>query len=312
MGSSKQDVAVSYDVSNEFFRLWLDERMNYTCGVFADLEEDLKAGVVREGLVGQRSLPETGQKRTTLEAAQLEKLRVLSEYAHVRPGMTVLDIGCGWGADLEYQALVNKVGAAHGITLSEAQAAEIRRREIPGVTASVTSYLDYKPEVKFDAVISICMMEHICSPEEARAGKSVQMYRNYFKLAHQWTRPGAFFGLQTILRNFVPRNKQDVRDIGWVTYEIFPGGITPRLEEIIAAVNPYWEVIEVKTRRLDYERTTWEWRKRLRDHEAQIRQQWGDKVFDDYERYLSTRVKGFEKHYQSLAQYSLRRIDSLD
>jgi cyclopropane-fatty-acyl-phospholipid synthase len=309
MGSSKAEVAVSYDVSNEFFRLWLDERMNYTCGVYADLDADLKAGVVRPGLVDQSKLPDTGQKRTTLEDAQLEKLRVLSDYAHVKPGMTVLDIGCGWGADLEYQALVNKVGAAHGITLSEAQCAEIRRRNIPGVTADVRSYLDYEPAVKFDAIISICMMEHICSPEEARAGKSVDMYRNYFRLAHRWAKPGAFFGLQTILRNFVPRDRKDLKDIGWVTYEIFPGGITPRLEEIIAAVNPYWEVIEVKTRRLHYERTTWEWRKRLRDHEAHIRATWGGKVFDDYERYLSTCVKGFEKHYQSLAQYSLRRID---
>ena len=63
---------------------------------------------------------------------------------------------------------------------------------------------------------------------------------------------------------FVPRDRQDVKDVGWVTYEIFPGGITPRLEEIIAAVNPYWEVLEVKTRRLDYMKTTWHWRDRLR------------------------------------------------
>jgi len=309
MGSTKAEVAVSYDVSNEFFRLWLDERMNYTCGVFADLEEDLRNGQARPGLEHADKLPDTGQRRPSLEEAQIEKLRVLSEYAHVKPGMAVLDIGCGWGADLEYQALVNKVGAAHGITLSEAQCAEIRRRNIPGVTAQVASYLDYRPEAKFDALVSICMMEHICSPAEAREGKSVQMYRNYFRLCHEWTKPGAFFGLQTILRNFVPRERKDVRDIGWVTYEIFPGGITPRLEEIIAAVNPYWEVVEVKTRRLHYERTTWEWRRRLRDHEAKIRAQWGDKVYDDYDRYLTTCVRGFEKHYQSLAQYSLRRID---
>jgi cyclopropane-fatty-acyl-phospholipid synthase len=295
MGSTKADVAVSYDVSNEFFRLWLDERMNYTCGVHAEVEDAVQGRPV-------------GPK-VSLEAAQLEKLRVLSGYAHVKPGCTLLDIGCGWGADLEYQALVNKVGAAHGITLSEAQAAEIKRRNIPGVTAQVTSYLDYKPEVKFDSVISICMMEHICSPEEARAGKSVQMYRNYFRLVHEWTRPGAWFGLQTILRNFVPRDRQDVKDVGWVTYEIFPGGITPRLEEIIAAVNPYFEVIEVKTRRMHYRETTHEWRRRLRDHEQQIRAQWGDKTFEEYDRYLSTCVRGFEKHYQSLAQYSLKRID---
>jgi cyclopropane-fatty-acyl-phospholipid synthase len=270
--------------------------MNYTSAVFDD-------PATPGGARGEVVDPEL-----SLEQAQLNKLRILSDYAHVKPGMTVLDIGCGWGANLEYQALVNKA-KAHGITLSEAQCAEIRRRAIPGVTASVCSYLDYRPELKFDAILSICMMEHIVSPLEAREGKSVAAYRNYFRLAHEWTKPGAYFGLQTILRNFVPRDRQDVRDLGWVTYEIFPGGIVPRLEEIIAAVNPYWEVLEVKTRRLHYERTTFLWRDRLRKNEAKIRATWGDKVFDDYDRYLSTCVTGFQKHYQSLAQYSLRRID---
>jgi cyclopropane-fatty-acyl-phospholipid synthase len=227
----------------------------------------------------------------------------------LKPESRLLDIGCGWGANLEYQTTVTGVRKAHGITLSEAQCAEINRRKLPGVSAEVCSYLDYKPAEKFDAIISICMMEHIVSPQEAREGKSVPAYRNYFRLAHEWTKPGSWFGLQTILRNFVPRDRQDVKDVGWVTYEIFPGGITPRLEEIIAAVNPYWEVMEVKTRRLDYRETTWHWRDRLRKNEARIREQWGDKVFEDYDRYLSTCVRGFEKHYQSLAQYSLKRID---
>jgi cyclopropane-fatty-acyl-phospholipid synthase len=297
MGSSKADIAVSYDVSNEFFRLWLDERMNYTCAIFEDGADRMEHP--EPGAPGERSL----------EVAQLEKLRILSGFAHVGSHSTVLDIGCGWGADLEYQSLVNKVKAAHGITLSEAQCAEIRSRKLPNVTASVCSYLDYQPPAKFDAIISICMMEHIVSPQEAREGKSIAAYRNYFRLAHEWTKPGAYFGLQTILRNFVPRDRQDIRDLGWVTYEIFPGGIVPRLEEIVAAVNPYWEIVELKTRRLDYLKTTWHWRDRLRKNEAKIRATWGDKVYQDYDRYLSTCVTGFEKHYQSLAQYSLKRID---
>jgi cyclopropane-fatty-acyl-phospholipid synthase len=296
MGSSKADIAVSYDVSNEFFRLWLDERMNYTCAIFDD--PDTPGGARGEVI----------DPALSLEQAQLNKLRILSGYAHVTPGCKVLDIGCGWGACLEYQSVVNKA-EAHGITLSEAQASEIRRRNLPGVSASVCSYLDYRPEVKFDALISICMMEHIVSPQEARDGRSIHAYRNYFRLAHEWTRPGAYFGLQTILRNFIPRDRQDLRDLGRTTYEIFPGGIVPRLEEIIAAVNPYWEVLEVKTRRLHYERTTATWLSRLDQHEAKIRATWGDKIFDDYAHYLKTCVTGFQKHYQSLAQYSLKRID---
>ena len=110
-------------------------------------------------------------------------------------------------------------------------------------------------------------------------------------------------------RLIVPREPKDVRDIGWVTYAIFPGGVTPRLEEIIAAVNPYWEVKEVRTRRMDYRETCWHWRDRLRKNEKLIKEKWGAQLFEDYDRYLSTCVTGFEKHYQSLAQYSLARID---
>ena len=281
--STQCEVEVSYDVDNEFFRLWLDERMNYTCGLFAGTD--------------------------SLEQAQLNKLAWLHDAAHVRPDSSVLDIGCGWGANMEYLARDRGVRDVHGITLSSAQLAEIHRRAVPGVTASCISYLDYKPPVKFDSIISICMMEHIVTPAQARAGKSIDMYREYFRLAHSWTKPGAWFGLQTILRNRVPRIAADVRDIGWVTYEIFPGGIAPRLEEIIAAVNPYWEVMEVKTRRLDYQRTTEHWLMRLRKHEALIKQRWGHKLYADYERYLATCVRGFAMHYQSLAQYSLKRID---
>ncbi len=227
MGSSKADIAVSYDVSNEFFRLWLDESMSYTCGIFDDSvkraempppghapEADGSAGGRAEA--AGRSIGER-----TLEEAQREKHRILAGFAHLDSSKALLDIGCGWGANLEYQATVTRVKSAHGITLSEAQCAEIRRRGLPNVTAEVCSYLDFKPATKFDAIISICMMEHIVSPQEAREGKSIPAYRNYFRLAHEWAKPGAYFGLQTILRNFVPRDRKDVKDVGWVTYEIF-------------------------------------------------------------------------------------------
>jgi cyclopropane-fatty-acyl-phospholipid synthase len=283
MGSTKDQVQVSYDVSNDFFRLWLDERMNYTCGVFDGTD--------------------------SLEEAQLKKLRIIHDYAHITPTSRVLDIGCGWGANIEFLAADKGVKDVHGVTLSSAQFEEIRRRNVPGVTAHCMNFFDYSSEQKFDALTSICMIEHVVSPEQARAGKSVELYRNYFKHAHQLTRPGAWFGLQTILRNFVPRNRDDIRDIGWVTYAIFPGGITPRMEDIVQAVNPYWEIMELKTRRQDYQKTCWHWRDRLRHNEALIRQRWGAQVYEDYDRYLTTCVTGFDKHYQSLAQWSLRRID---
>ena len=281
--STQEEVEVSYDVSNEFFRLWLDERMNYTCALFEGTDN--------------------------LEEAQIKKLEWLHDAARVTPDKRVLDIGCGWGANIEWLATSKGVKDVTGITLSRAQYAEIQRRNVPGVTAHCVSYLDFEPEKKFDAVISICMMEHIATPEQVRKGEHIALYRDYFRRAWEWTTPGSYFGLQTILRNRVPRNRKDVQDVGWVTYNIFPGGLSLRLEDIVMAVNPYWEIMEIKTRRVHYQKTCQEWLNRLRDHEAVIRERWGDKVFEDYDRYLSTCVRAFDKHYQSLAQYSLRRID---
>jgi cyclopropane-fatty-acyl-phospholipid synthase len=283
MGSTKAEVQVSYDVSNEFFRLWLDERMNYTCGVFEGTDN--------------------------LEEAQVKKLNVIHDFAHIEPHKRVLDIGCGWGANIEFLALDKGVKDVVGVTLSSAQHEEIKRRNVPGVSAHCMDFFQFQSEQKFDALTSICMIEHVVSPEEARAGKAVDRYRSYFKHAHELTNKGSWFGLQTILRNFVPRNREDIRDVGWVTYKIFPGGITPRMEDIVQAVNPYWEIVTVKTRREDYGKTCWHWRDRLRKNEALIRKQWGNEVFEDYDRYLSTCVRSFDRHYQSLAQWSLRRID---
>jgi cyclopropane-fatty-acyl-phospholipid synthase len=283
VGSTQEEVEVSYDVSNAFFELWLDERMNYTCGVYEGTEN--------------------------LEEAQVNKLNWLHEAAKLSPDKRLLDIGCGWGACIEYMAREKGVKSVSGITLSRSQHDEIQQRNIPGANVDVVSYADHTPAHKYDAVISICMMEHIATPEQARSGQHISLYRDYFRRAWEWTTPGSYFGLQTILRNRVPRNRQDLKDLGFVTYKIFPGGLSLRLEDVIMSVTPYWEVMEVKTRRVDYKKTCAEWLRRMRSHEDHIRVTWGNEVFDDYDRYLSTCVRAFDKHYQSLAQYSLRRID---
>jgi cyclopropane-fatty-acyl-phospholipid synthase len=294
MGSTKSDVEVSYDVSNEFFRLWLDERMNYTCAVFESPEQ-------------------------SLEAAQLNKLRILSDFARVTPEKKVLDIGCGWGAALEYVVTARGVKRAVGVTLSTAQAAEVNARKLPGVEVIGADFRELSTNERFDSLISICMIDHLCSPAEAREGKAVDIYRRYFKKTWELTNKGARFGLQAILRNRTPRmtpwgalpagTKAELEDIYFCTREIFPGGLNPRLEDLIQAVNPYWEVMQVNTRREDYQRTTGEWLRRLRLNEKTIRATWGNKVFEDYDRYLSTCVNAFDRHYSSLAQFELRRID---
>jgi cyclopropane-fatty-acyl-phospholipid synthase len=244
----------------------------------------------------------------TLEQAQWQKCKILYEYADMTPDKRVLDIGCGWGSNLEY--LVSRgVKNAHGVTLSTAQADWIKERKLPGVTVFLKDFFEYVPEEKYDALISIEMVDHVVSPEQSRAGKAIDLYRNYFKRCADMVKPGASFGFQAILRNRVPRNRKDLEDLAFTADVIFPGGLNPRLEELVTAVNPYWEVLELRTQRTSYGKTTGEWLRKLRLHEKTIRAKWGDQVFVDYERYLDTCVRAFAAHWSSDVQMKLEKID---
>jgi cyclopropane-fatty-acyl-phospholipid synthase len=284
MTSTQREIEVSYDVSNEFFRLWLDERMHYTSASYLTGDE-------------------------TLEEAQIQKCKILYDYAEMNPDKLVLDIGCGWGANLEY-LVRRETKRSHGITLSTAQAEEIKSRKLPGVDVWVCDYKDYEPKEKYEALISIEMIDHLCSPAQAQKGMAVDLYREYFRKCAQWLKPGSWFGFQAILRNRIPRTKKDLQDLAFTADVIFPGGLNPRLEELIVAVNPYFEVVEMRTQRESYGKTTGEWLARMRSHEKLIREKWGDQLFEDYDRYLSTCVRAFANHWSSDVQMKLRWVQS--
>ncbi len=282
MTSTQEEIEVSYDVSNEFFRLWLDENMHYTSAFFA--REDM-----------------------TLEEAQETKANILYDFAEAGPDKTLLDIGCGWGSMLDV-AHRRGIKRGDGVTLSTAQAEWARARNLPNTRIIITDYKDYAPAEPYDALVSIEMIDHLCSPAQAREGKAVEIYRSYFSKLAEWVKPGACFGFQAILTNRIPRKRQDLLDLQFTADVIFPGGRNPRLEELVAAVNPHWEIVQLQTLRTHYGRTTGEWLRRLRLHETEIRATWGNQVFDDYVRYLDCCVRGFDAHWSSDVQMKLRRV----
>ncbi len=285
MTSTKDEVDVGYSLSNDFFRLWLDERMHYTSAVYDHPDE-------------------------SLEQAQKNKARFLYDYAELGPEKTVLDIGCGWGANVEYIS-GRGIREAHGITLSTAQFEECLARKIPNAKFWMVDYKDWNHPVegeKSDALVSIEMIDHLVSPAQSRQGLAIDIYREYFRKTSTWVKPGGLFAFQAILRNRVPRTRKDLEDLAFTADVIFPGGLNPRLEELVAAVNPYWEIAELKTRRVDYGKTTAEWLRRLQAHEKRIRDEWGDAVYNDYVRYLSTCVRAFANHWSSDVQMKLRHI----
>ena len=142
----------------------------------------------------------------------------------------------------------------------------------------------------------------------ANAGQAVDLYRKYFNKMASFTKPGGLFAFQSILRNRVPRNRKDLEDLKFTADIIFPGGLNARIEELIVALSPSWELLELYMRREDYGKTTAEWLRRLRAHEKTIRERWGDQVFVDYDRYLDTCVRAFDAHWSGDVQMKLRRI----
>jgi cyclopropane-fatty-acyl-phospholipid synthase len=283
MTSKHEDIEVSYSVSNEFFELWLDKNMHYTSASFLTGDE-------------------------TLEVAQENKASILHDYAEITPDSLVLDIGCGWGSFLRHIVQDKGVQRAHGITLSTEQLKWVHALELPGVEAMFQDFNTWEPTQKYDAVVSIEMIDHICSPAQARAGQAVSLYRGFFKRVHSMMKPGSVFACQAILSDRVPRNRTDLKNLAHTADVIFPGGRNPRLEELIMAVRPYFEVEELRTQRDCYRKTTAEWLRRMRVHETMIRQKWGDELYDDYDRYLSTCVKGFEKYWCGDVQLKLRWV----
>lgn len=281
MTSTQQQIDQSYSLSNDFFRLWLDEKMHYTCAVFDDAHQ-------------------------TLEAAQENKSRILYEFAEMSKDKTILDIGCGWGSNLEY-IVKRGARAAHGVTLSTAQVEECRARGLDGVI--LCDYADYVPAEPYDALVSIEMVDHVVSPAQVREGRAIELYRAYFRKCARLTRVGCCFGFQSILRDRIPRTRKDLEDLQFTADIIFPGGINARLEELIPALAPHWELEELHMRREDYGKTTGEWLRRLRMHEKTIREQWGDQVFIDYDRYLSTCVRAFANRWSGDVQMKLRRVE---
>lgn len=281
MTSKHEDIEVSYSVSNDFFKLWLDEDMHYTSASYLTGDE-------------------------TLEQAQIQKAEILSNWAEVKPDGYLLDIGCGWGSYLAYAVRARGVKKATGITLSTEQLEWCRARNLPGVELLLQDFNTWEPPQKFDSVVSIEMVDHMVSPAQARAGQAVDLYRGYFKRVHSWMKPGTSFGFQAILRDRMPRNRKDLEDFAFTADVIFPGGLNPRIEELVTASQRYFEIEELRTQRTSYRRTTAEWWRRLQLNEALIRQKWGDRVYEDYDRYLGTCVRAFDNYWSSDVQFKLR------
>lgn len=209
-----------YDLGNDLFSLMLDPYMQYSCAYWKDTD--------------------------SLEQAQENKLDLICRKLDLKPGMTVLDIGCGWGGLAEYAAKNYQVSVI-GITISkEQQRLAIERCQGLDVEILLTDYRDVQGQ--FDRVVSIGMFEHV-GPKN---------YETYFKVVQQNLKPEGLFLLHTIGSNTTMLNADP-----WTSKYIFPNGCLPSIENIAHASNEKFVMEDWHNFGADYDLTLSAWYERF-------------------------------------------------
>ncbi len=280
-GAGPAAIRHHYDVGNEFWQIWLDPTMSYSCAMWADPEDDV-------------------------EQAQRRKLDFHIAQARAAGAERVLDIGCGWGAMLMH--LVGSYGVQHavGLTLSDAQADYVRGIAPSNVEVWTRGWSDYQPTAPFDAIISVGAFEHF-----ARQGLSteeqIEAYNEFFRACRNWLKPGGRLSLQTMAYGDIPRGRP-LRD-RFIVDHIFPESELPRLADIARAAEMELEIEQVRNDRGDYVKTMRAWFDRLRARRADAVAVSSEEVVARYERYLRMFAYSMELGAFTLLRLTMRRID---
>ena len=211
-----------------------------------------------------------GDFTLTLEEAQQRKHEFVAEQLEIGPRRRLLDLGCGWGPLLHF--VRNRGGTGVGVTLSSAQTASCRRH---GLDVHLLDARELSRETfgEFDAVASLGAFEHFCSPEEHRAGRQEEIYRNVFARMAGLLAGGGRFYLQTMVfgRRMIP-----VEDVAisapresdaWYLALMgrqFPGSLLPfGAEQVVRSAEPHFRLVSSESGRLDYIETIRQWRQRF-------------------------------------------------
>ncbi|HEY0270282.1 MAG TPA: cyclopropane-fatty-acyl-phospholipid synthase family protein [Sphingomonas sp.] len=269
IGRSKRNVAHHYDLSDRLYDLFLDADKQYSCAYFTD------AG-------------------NTLEQAQADKKAHIAAKLHLKPGLRVLDIGCGWGGMALYLNRVADVDVL-GVTLSEEQLKVARRRaEEAGVADRVKfELIDYRHLTgTFDRIVSVGMFEHVGVPH----------YRAFFAKCRALLATDGVMLLHTIGRMGGP----GVTD-AFTTKYIFPGGYNPALSEIVAASEETKLIVaDIETLRLHYALTLDHWYDRTIAAKDAIVALYDERFYRMWSFYLAGASSAFR--YGGLVNYQIQYI----
>ncbi|OBI88412.1 cyclopropane mycolic acid synthase family methyltransferase [Mycobacterium sp. 1245805.9] len=272
-----------YDVSDEFFALFLDPTMGYTCAYFE--RDDM-----------------------TLEEAQNAKFDLALGKLNLEPGMTLLDIGCGWGATLRRAIEKYDVNVV-GLTLSENQAEHVQQMfDQLETNRSAQVLLEgwEKFDEPVDRIVSIGAFEHF--------GR--QRWGHFFKMAYRVLPADGVMLLHTISRptfkearaQGTPLTHEVVHFTQFILAEIFPGGWLPTIPSVEEhAADAGFKVTRIQSLQLHYARTLEIWAAALESNKDKAIAIQSEKVYDRYMKYLTGCAKLFRQGYTDVNQFTCEK-----
>lgn len=268
---SENDVQSHYDVGNDFYRLWLDDTLTYSCAYF-----------------------ENGNMND-LKQAQIDKVHHILAKLDPKPGKSLLDIGCGWGtlmltAAKEYGLRVT------GVTLSEEQFRLVQKRiEEEGLSdVAEVLLMDYRElgDRKWDYITSVGMFEHV--------GK--ENLGLYFKDIYKYLTNDGVALIHGITR------QQGGAYNGWINKYIFPGGYVPGLGEMVGhIVENNMQIADIEMLRRHYQRTLEIWDMNFNAHRSQIEDMMGERFTRMWDLYLQACAASFESGNIDVIQYLITK-----
>jgi cyclopropane-fatty-acyl-phospholipid synthase len=239
-----------YDLGNDLFSLMLDPYMQYSCAYWKDA--------------------------TTLKQAQEAKLKLICEKLQLRPGMTLLDIGCGWGGLAAYAAK-NYGVSVHGVTISAEQQkmAQERCKDLD-VQILLQDYRDLNSQ--YDRIVSVGMFEHV-GPKN---------YQTYFNVVARNLKPDGLFLLHTIGANETNMNVDP-----WINKYIFPNGCLPSIKHIATTSEGKFVMEDWHNIGADYDRTLMAWYERFVQNWPKIEHNYSQRFFRMFSYYLNACAGAF-------------------
>jgi len=274
VSGARRNVHRHYDLGNDFYQLWLDRELVYTCAYYANAQ-------------------------MSLEEAQRAKLDLVCRKLRLRPGDTVVEAGCGWGALALHMA--RHYGArVTAFTVSREQLAFARERAVREGLADRVEFIDddYRNvSGRFDVFVSVGMLEHV----------GLRHFRTLADVLRRTLRRDGGRGLLHFIGRDVPRPLN-----AWIRRRIFPGGYTPTLDEVATRVlaPAGMSIVDVENLRLHYARTLVHWSDRFAAATDQVRTTYGDEFQRAWELYLAGSRAAFATGWLQLFQVMFVPLES--